>query len=253
MPKLKEPTYKFKSIFEPGLIVYVSGPMSDMPNKNHEAFNDATKQIRALKFTVFNPAENDGGSTHKSWSWYMNLDVISVAQAHILVLLPGWEHSEGATFEVLEAERLEKKIYLIDEFVASIKEKREPKSIKPRVKYKVTLEEETILEEAERIVFGSRQRAYDHPMDNFTRIGKIWEGIKFPGFTRDEEDHMFHFPGLEDKIKKLLSFTPEDVAMMMVGVKLGREAYKPTRDNKVDIIGYTIALDRIHRRRAGLE
>lgn len=73
---------------------------------------------------------------------------------------------------------------------------------------------ETILEEAQRLITGDRNRTYDHPLDNFQRIADIWSvvlGIKV---------------------------TAEQVGLCMVGVKLAREAYMPKRDNLVDGAGY---------------
>lgn len=39
---------------------------------------------------------------------------------------------------------------------------------------------------------------------------------------------------------------PEDVAMMMVLLKIARETYAHKRDNMVDIIGYTVHADRLY-------
>lgn len=73
---------------------------------------------------------------------------------------------------------------------------------------------ETILEEAQRLILGDRNKSYDHPLDNFTRIASIWSVI-------------FGIP-----------VSAEQVGLAMVGVKLAREAYSPKRDNLVDGAGY---------------
>ena len=85
-----------------------------------------------------------------------------------------------------------------------------------------TINSETILEEAERLVGGDRQWAYDHPKDNCTRIGQIWGTI----LERD-------------------SIPPETVALMMIGLKVARQMFRPTRDNLVDIAGYSRVIDLI--------
>ena len=85
-----------------------------------------------------------------------------------------------------------------------------------------TKNSETILEEAERLVAGDRQWAYDHPKDNCTRIGQIWGTI----LERD-------------------SIPPETVALMMIGLKVARQMFRPTRDNLVDIAGYSRVIDLI--------
>jgi uncharacterized protein DUF6378 len=62
-----------------------------------------------------------------------------------------------------------------------------------------------------------RGRYYDHPLDNFTRIGKMWAPLL------GEEPTLFQ------------------VYALMVGVKLAREQYQHTDDNLIDIAGYTLA------------
>lgn len=76
------------------------------------------------------------------------------------------------------------------------------------------LRSETVLEEAQRLIVGDRNQAYDHPLDNFGRIAAIWSVI-------------FGIPVSE-----------EQVGLAMVGVKIAREAYSPKRDNLVDGAGY---------------
>ena len=73
---------------------------------------------------------------------------------------------------------------------------------------------ETVNEEAQRLITGDRNKTYDHPLDNFNRIARIWSVIF----------------GIE--------VSEEQVGLAMVGVKIAREAYHPKRDNLVDGAGY---------------
>ena len=75
---------------------------------------------------------------------------------------------------------------------------------------------EDLIRLAIELVNTDRQRDYDHPYDNFTRIAKIWSAIL----------------GVD--------VLPEQVALCMVGVKIAREAHAPKDDNVID--GYLIAL-----------
>lgn len=74
---------------------------------------------------------------------------------------------------------------------------------------------EEILDEAGDIIVGDRQKEYGPPSVNFQRIADILK-VLFP--DRD--------------------WTPSDVALMMIALKLGRtpEGYK--RDTAVDLVGY---------------
>jgi len=77
----------------------------------------------------------------------------------------------------------------------------------------------TIAQEALAAVTGPRQRDYAHPRINFQRIADLWSPIF--GIT----------------------VTPEQVALAMIQVKVAREINRHTRDNLVDLIGYTLTLD----------
>lgn len=72
------------------------------------------------------------------------------------------------------------------------------------------------LREAARIISGERDKQYGKPEDNFKRIAKIWS------------------------VTLGIEITNEDVAMMMVGLKLARYASKSgfQPDTWVDIAGY---------------
>lgn len=76
---------------------------------------------------------------------------------------------------------------------------------------------ETILQEAQRLVCGARQRDYAHPLDNGLRIAQMWEII-------------LGFPGI----------TPQQVMLCMAAVKIARQIATPKRDNLVDLAGYAL-------------
>ena len=50
----------------------------------------------------------------------------------------------------------------------------------------MNLDKETILEEAQRLITGDRNKSYDHPLDNFNRIAKGWEVIFGTDVTEEQ-------------------------------------------------------------------
>lgn len=81
---------------------------------------------------------------------------------------------------------------------------------------------ETILEEAERLTSTEKPDAYDHPADNFRRLGIVW------GVLLDRAP-----------------IEPERVALMMAAHKLVRQSHKHGRDNLVDLVGYIRCVEKI--------
>lgn len=91
---------------------------------------------------------------------------------------------------------------------------------------------ETVLREAERLVYGDRGKAYGHPLDDYTRTARMWSAI------------------LDTEV------SAEQAIMCMIAVKLSRECNAGKRDNRVDIAGYAECLQRVQderRRRAELD
>lgn len=81
--------------------------------------------------------------------------------------------------------------------------------------------QESILQEAERIVNGDRNQDYGDMKTSFENIAKGWSVIA----------------GKE--------ISAHQVGLMMVWLKICRENNKPKRDNIVDIAGYAECLSRI--------
>lgn len=88
---------------------------------------------------------------------------------------------------------------------------------------------ETILEEAQRLVHGNRGADYGHPIEDYSRTGRIWGAI-IDGWLRTQ-------PGFEN-IPTVPDVDPRIGCVMMVAVKLSREVNKHKRDNMTDAAGY---------------
>ena len=78
---------------------------------------------------------------------------------------------------------------------------------------------ENILQIANGLIHGDRRKDSGHPIDNFTRTAEIWSAI------------------LSKKLKR--NITPEEVGLMLIGLKLSRCANKITRDSLIDMAGYS--------------
>lgn len=88
-------------------IIYVAGPMSGIKDHNRPLFNMVSAELTEQGHSVLNPATIPDGL---SQGQYMQICLPMVAVAHELVMLPGWEQSEGAYIEFLLAKKSGKTI-----------------------------------------------------------------------------------------------------------------------------------------------
>ena len=83
----------------------------------------------------------------------------------------------------------------------------------------------SILDEAQKIIYGDREQTYGDPAKNLRMIGELWAT----------------YLGLP-----LEAIKPEDVANMMILLKVARLRNTPTHyDSLVDIAGYAALVERI--------
>lgn len=100
------------------LTLYVSGPMTGIPEYNYPLFTKVTDNFRNQGFTVLSPHEIEGsaddvatGNT-KPWQYYMTRALRMQLQCDAWVGLPGWWRSKGAKREFDIAVDLEHKLFL---------------------------------------------------------------------------------------------------------------------------------------------
>jgi hypothetical protein len=175
--------------------IYIAGPMTGLPEFNYPAFFEAEKKIEALGFKVTNPARNDE-DTSKPFAYYIKIAIKQVLQNDAIAFLPGWRQSRGANIEKTVGEALGLKFY----------EYRDGKLFK--------FQEETVCQEADRLVSHDRQDSYGHPFHDFSRTAKIWGAI------------------LDMEV------TARQVGLCMMGVKISRHCNSSRRDNMTDAAGY---------------
>ena len=87
--------------------MYLSGPMTGVENFNHTTFHRIAAEFRMAGFEVCSPAEFFDGDTTKERKDYMREAFTYLLEADTIVLLPGWQESEGARIEAAMAKELD--------------------------------------------------------------------------------------------------------------------------------------------------
>ena len=190
--------------------IYLSGPVTGMPGLNRAAFDRAAERLRALGHEVVNPLDTDHLCPHGDWAEYMRKDLPLLVACDAVAVLPGWRRSKGASLEVAVARALGMPILDADTLEAAAGT-------------------ETILEEAQRLIYGARQQVYGHPRDDFARTAAMWEVLLA-------------------EYRQTGRIRPEHVALCLIAVKLSRFVNGLMhghfhRDSVVDIAGYAGTLE----------
>lgn len=208
-------------------VLYLSGPlpMRGFENYNYPVFNGLATKLRSQGYKVINPAENfpDEPPGQRKYSEYMQLDLVSVLNSTGIVLMPGWEKSEGAKFEANTARLLEHDFYLA-QLDADGEWYLEQIDIPDKI-----VDSDGIEAKARALVYGDRNESYGPPDHDFECTGRKWAAT-LSAYTGT---HIEDIP-------------PVIVAIMMVDLKASRMAHNPEHlDNRVDGIGYFLCADRI--------
>lgn len=78
-----------------------------------------------------------------------------------------------------------------------------------------------VLREAEQLITGDRNKTYGPPTENFKNTANLWT------------------VRLQDKLKPGEVITSNEIADLMILLKIARNMTDPKRDNFVDIAGYS--------------
>lgn len=97
--------------------IYISGPMSGLPEHNVPAFNAEAARLRALGCDIVNPADinPDPGTT---WHDCLRNDLAALLTCDTIALLDGWQGSTGAHLEIHVAYRIGMPIVIAREVCA---------------------------------------------------------------------------------------------------------------------------------------
>jgi hypothetical protein len=237
-------------------VLYIAGPMRGIAWFNYPMFDRVAKELRDAGNEVISPADED--RKHDGFDPYANpshaipdactfpktmdfaktvrrcLD--AVLRCDELVLLPGWENSNGAVAELTLAMWLGKRVRHLNidddnrltyacywtsliSLAVQLSEHHMPKVERMGLAEQDD-DEEDILAEASRITRGSRQAQYGPPDQDFRRTADMWSALFI------------------SKLKDGVTFESRDVALAMILLKTSRETHQRKRDNWVDIAGY---------------
>ncbi len=100
-----------------GVKIYLSGPISNMPDNNKAAFDEAAEELREWGYEVINPIDLDlAAESDLTWEACMKRDIKLLMDCDGIMLLDGWHKSAGAQLEFLLASRLGLKYYFYDNY-----------------------------------------------------------------------------------------------------------------------------------------
>lgn len=85
-------------------MIYIAGPMTGLPDWNFEAFNDAAEELISQGLKVINPAANN--DTTLPYETYMRKAIEALLTCDTILMLSGWEKSNGARMEHMIAVNL---------------------------------------------------------------------------------------------------------------------------------------------------
>jgi hypothetical protein len=238
-------------------VLYIAGPMRGIAWFNYPMFDRVAKELRDAGNEVISPADEDRAVGFDPFAnpSHANPDACTfpktmdfaktvrrcldaVLRCDEIVLLPGWENSNGAVAELTLAMWLNKRVrdVRIDDQdritylgqwmgLAGLAMQLRDHHLEVEVPYPTAAEQdddddEDILAEASRITRGSRQAQYGPPDQDFRRTAGMWSALFI------------------SKLKVGVTFEPRDVALAMILLKTSRETHQRKRDNWVDIAGY---------------
>lgn len=194
--------------------VYVAGPMRGYDLWNFPAFDAASEQLRQWGHEVISPAELDRAIGFDEYTGVLpegfiegalRRDIEALLKVQAVVLLPGWRASSGVAIELTVARALGLDLFELH-----------PDSLEP-------LADESVLQEAQRLVHGNRGEDYGHPAEDFARTGRMWGAIL----------------GIPD-------VPPDRVGLCMAALKISREVNRHKRDNLTDLAGYAETVAMVH-------
>lgn len=166
--------------------VYLSGPMTGLPEYNRPAFFQASARLRKEfpEAFVHNPARINL-PLNATWADYMRLNLHRLTYATEIRLLPGWEASSGARIETLIGALLDMPIRTVEgQAVAKAKVLDEAIRFLEMERAKLPIE----VSEGEQLVWDFDTK--DVPKDRLSALQEMVRASEALGLY-DREDELF--------------------------------------------------------------
>jgi hypothetical protein len=167
------------------MIIYISGKYSGDIDNNIALARKVAIEVWERGHVALCPHLNTANfekDCKLQYDDYIKGDLLLIEGCQAILMLPGWEESQGAQIELEYAEKLGLPVYYYPDI--------------PDVG------SETVLEEAQRLVYGARQKNYGHPRDDFDCAIKIFNAY------------------IKKKYDLTVPFDATDVPMFMIAVKM---------------------------------
>jgi len=102
---------------------YLAGPMRGHEEFNFPEFHKQAAWLRASGWSIFSPAERDEEDEALNGDWavgkqrgldyFMQFDLAAVCQTDAVILMKGWQSSQGARLEAMVAVEIEHPVFEI--------------------------------------------------------------------------------------------------------------------------------------------
>lgn len=96
--------------------LYLSGPMTGLPQFNYPAFTEAAVRLRLQGYVVVSPVKVSG-PPGREWHEYLRADIKALVDCDGIALMPGWETSAGAHLELHIAHRLGMSVHFVEDLL----------------------------------------------------------------------------------------------------------------------------------------
>lgn len=105
--------------------LYIAGPMTGLPGRNYDAFNEAQKKLMMAMYETENPVDNVIADT-EDYTEYLRLGITQLISCDGVAFLPGFGQSTGAMMELYIANILKMPIKSVDEWMIEAYRQKHP-------------------------------------------------------------------------------------------------------------------------------